>query len=340
MQQLRKDNHYVPKLYLKQWANEGQIPTYRLLVPSDKAPLWKPQSLKGIAFHQHLYTYLVGQEETDEFERWLDREFEGPAEEAIRRVVQGEQMSPEHWRRLVRFSVALDVRTPARLREFLQRQNETLPALMDEIVQRSVSRLQQAASLNEPLPIQSEESDPLAPFKISIEEVAGGAGKVKAEAHVGRRMWIWQMKHLLTKTLGKLPAHRWTILHPPAGMSWPTSDNPLIRLNFQDARNYDFRGGWDVKNGDIMLPLGPRHLLYTCMGNKARPRGSTFDVEAASLIQRMIIEHADRYVFATEPGDIHLIRPRLVCPVTSRAERAAWQNWHSQQSDAERAFAS
>ncbi|WP_123717011.1 DUF4238 domain-containing protein, partial [Pseudomonas poae] len=71
MQQLRKDNHYVPKLYLKQWADKDQILTYRLLVPSDNVPLWKKQSLKGIAFHQHLYTYLAGQEETDEFERWL-----------------------------------------------------------------------------------------------------------------------------------------------------------------------------------------------------------------------------------------------------------------------------
>ena len=95
MQQLRKDNHYVPKLYLKQWAHEGQISTYRLLVPSENVPLWKKQSLKGIAYHQHLYTYLAGQEETDEFERWLDSEFESPAEEAIRRVVREDRMSPE-----------------------------------------------------------------------------------------------------------------------------------------------------------------------------------------------------------------------------------------------------
>ncbi|MCU1722954.1 DUF4238 domain-containing protein [Pseudomonas sp. 5P_5.1_Bac1] len=338
MQQLRKDNHYVPKLYLKQWAKDGQIPTYRLLVPSEKAPLWKHQSLKGIAFHQHLYTYVIGQEETDEFERWLDSEFEGPAEQAIQRAVKGQQMCPEDWRRLVRFAVALDVRTPARLREFLQRQNETLPALMNNLVQQSVSRLESAARLGKPLPVPCEDVDSLAPFSITIEERGDGTGKLKAEAHVGRRMWVWQMKHLLTETLGKLPTHRWTILRPPSGMSWPTSDNPVIRLNYQDSRNYDFKGGWGVKNGDILLPLGPKHLLYTCMGNRARPRGSVLDLTSAGLIRRMIIEHADRYVFATEPGDIHLIRPRLVCPATFTAERAAWQNWHSQQSEAERAF--
>src|SRR5690606_27355925 len=132
MQQFRKDNHYVPKLYLKQWAHEGHISTYRLLVPSENVPLWKKHSLKGIAFHQYLYTYLAGQEETDEFEHWLDSEFESPAEEAIRRVVQEDRMCPEHWRRLVRFAVALDLRTPARLREFIRRQNETLQGLMDK----------------------------------------------------------------------------------------------------------------------------------------------------------------------------------------------------------------
>ncbi|HDS1709066.1 DUF4238 domain-containing protein [Pseudomonas putida] len=338
MERLRKDNHYVPKLYLKQWAKEGQVPTYRLLVPSDKNPLWKSHSLKGIAFHQHLYTYVVGQDETDEFERWLDSEFEGPAEQAIYRAVNDLRMCPDHWRLLIRFAVALDVRTPARLREFLKRQNETLPDLMNDLVQRSVSKLERAVSLREPLPVLSEESDLLAPFRVSIEEGEHGGGRLKTEAYVGRRMWVWQMKHLLTHTLGKLPAHKWTILRPPSGMTWPTSDNPLIRLNFQDGQNYNFKGGWGVKNGDILLPLGPKHLLYTCMGNRARPRGSVLDHVSAGLIRRIIIEHADRYVFATEPGDIHLIRPRLVCPITFTAERTAWQNWHSEQSEAERAF--
>jgi hypothetical protein len=27
--QISKDNHYVPQLYLKRWANEGRVWTYR-----------------------------------------------------------------------------------------------------------------------------------------------------------------------------------------------------------------------------------------------------------------------------------------------------------------------
>lgn len=338
MQELRKDNHYVPKLYLKQWAHEGHISTYRLLVPNENVPLWREQSLKGIAFHQHLYTYLAGQEETDEFERWLDNEFESPAEEAIRRIVQEDRMSPEHWRRLVRFAVALDVRTPARLRQFIRRQNEALPALMDATMLTSVQKLEAAVSRNEPLPHLRDERDALSIFRVSIEERPDGGGQVKAETIVGRRLWIWQMRHLLSKTLSRLPTHRWTILHAPAGRSWPTSDNPLIRLNFQDSKNYDFGGGWEVKNGDIILPLSPKHLLYTCIGNKVWPRGTVLDAGTAQLIQRIIIEHADRYVFSSEPSDIHLIRPRLVCPTTYKNEQAYWQRWHQEQCQAERDF--
>lgn len=266
------------------------------------------------------------------------REFENPAAEAIRRVVQNDRMSLDHWRRLVRFAVALDVRTPARLKEFINRQNDSLQALMDQTMRRSVDQLEAAVRRNEPFPSCSEDKDALSLFKISIEGSPCGGDYVKAEAVVGRRMWIWQMKQLLTNTLGRLPAHKWTVLHPPAGMSWPTSDNPVVRLNFQDATNYDFGGGWGVKNGDIMLPLSPRHLLYTCVGNRVWRRGTVLGAPTAKLIRNIIIEHADRYIFAQEPGDIHLRRPRLACPVTFKNEAAAWQNWHEEQIQTERQF--
>ncbi|WP_417422339.1 DUF4238 domain-containing protein, partial [Halomonas sp.] len=113
MSQFHKANHYVPQLYLKQWSTNRKISTYRLLVPHDNIPLWKHHSLRGIAFHQHLYTYVIGQEETDEFERWLGQEFEAPAEEAIRRAVNNERMKPEHWKNLIRFAVSQDVRKRA-----------------------------------------------------------------------------------------------------------------------------------------------------------------------------------------------------------------------------------
>ncbi|MNP80570.1 hypothetical protein D3C76_1787040 [compost metagenome] len=63
--------------------------------------------------------------------------------------------------------------------------------------------------------------------------------------------------------------------------------------------------------------------------------GTTVDHETALFMRRIIIEHADRYVFSTEPSDVHLIRPRTVCAKQFMAERSAWQNWNREQSEAE-----
>jgi len=333
MQQLRKDNHYVPKLYLKQWAINGKIPTYRLLVPNDKCRLWKNHSIKGIAFHQHLYTYVAAQGETDEFERWLDEEFENPAEESIDRVINEQRLSPQHWHKLIRFLAAQDVRTPVRLREFLARQSRTLEPLLNETLASSIAKLEKAARLG--VRLSAPENSNLSPFKITIERNAEGDGTIRAETVVGRRLWLDSCRHVLSSTICHLMAHRWTILHAPPGITWPTSDNPVIRLNFESPTKYDFHGGWGRKNGNILLPLSPKHLLYTQIGSRPFPRGQTLDEGLARLVRKMIIEHADRYVFAHEESDIEMIRPRRVCAETFKSEQLAWQNWHYEQSKAE-----
>jgi hypothetical protein len=335
MQQIHKDNHYVPKLYLKQWAMAGKIHTYRLLVPNEKLPLWRKHFLKGIAYQEHLYNYFVGGEQTDEIERWLDREFEAPAEEVISRVIREESLSPGQWRTLIRFAMAQDVRTPARYREFVARQSQSLQQLLSETLEQSVAELELAISEGRSLPKPTEiESEPF-PINFKIDRQADGSGMLQAQTILGRRLWLWNIRRLLTETVKKIPMEGWTILKPPPGLNWPTSDNPLIRLNFHSPEKYDFGGGWKVQNGDIFLPLSPTHLLYTCVGNRPQARGTKVDHQTAQLIRRIIIEHADRYVFSAEPSDEHLIRPRVVCPERFMAEQNAWQDWNREQSAAE-----
>ncbi len=335
MQQIHKDNHYVPKLYLKQWATDGKIHTYRLLVPNAKLPLWRKHFLKGIAYQEHLYNYFVGGEQTDEIERWLDKEFEAPAEEVISRVVREERLSPDQWRTLIRFAMAQDVRTPARYREFVARQSQSLQQLFSETLEHSVAELELAISEGRPLPEPPDIESERFPINLMVDRQADGGGMLQAQTVLGRRLWLWNVRHLLTDTIKKIPMEGWTILKPPPGLNWPTSDNPLVRLNFHGPEKYDFGGGWKVQNGDILLPLSPKHLLYTCVGNRPRLRGTTVDYQTARLMRRIIIEHADRYVFSADPSDEHLVRPRVVCPDRFIAEQNAWKDWDREQSAAE-----
>lgn len=335
MNQFHRDNHYVPKFYLKQWASNGRVPTYNLLVPDVRTPSWGMQSLRGIAFRQNLYTNVINGIETDALERWLDREFEAPAESSLKLAVQDQRLEFVDWRLLVRFAMSQDVRTPSRLREFLMRYGTLMPSLLDDVLSNAVAKLE-AGGLPSSRP-QSDAGHGL-PLKVAIRREEDGSGKIQVETIVGRSMWQWGIEHLLTSTINKISVKGWTILKPASGFAWPTSDNPLIRLNYVDDVNYNFSGGWDVPKGDILLPLSPNHLLFRSGGVRPLMRGTRLDQITTGRIQRMIVEHADRFVFAQEPFAVEAIRSRVVDFEAVREERDFWRRWNNDQIAVEQGF--
>ncbi|TOO91867.1 hypothetical protein CGH27_26115, partial [Vibrio parahaemolyticus] len=79
---------------------------------------------------------------------------------------------------------------------------------------------------------------------MEIIDNAKGEFVVKVTSLAGRASWLWSIKHVLTTVADQLHRNKWTILFPTEGMSWYTSDNPVVRLNYEDSKNYDFNGGW------------------------------------------------------------------------------------------------
>jgi hypothetical protein len=333
------DNHYVPNVYLKTWSSANKrVWTYRILVSHENVPLWKPNSIKGIAYRAHLYTSLVAGKESDEIEKWLDREFEAPAAEALQKITSDAQLTDRDWKRLALFLAAQDVRTPARLQENLRRWTTMLPGLIENTLKESVKKLEVARASGQPVSVPKATHTNYIPFRLTTEIESGKTtGKLKGETIAGRGLWLFGIRHLLTKTSHVLAKHRWTILTPPSGIRWFTSDDPVIRLNFQSYDKYDFKGGWGSSGTKILLPLSPRHLLYTQVGHRPPRRGTELPHEKAMMICRFIAEHAHRMIFAAEQDNlIPLLRPRTVSAQLFKDEEKQWQKWHEEQTEAER----
>jgi hypothetical protein len=276
---MHRDNHYVPRHYLKRWEGaNSKLWSYRVLVSHARVPLWRSFSTRSIAYHEHLYTKIAASGESDSVERWLDAEFEPPAEEIIQRVVSDRRLSPENWRVLARFFAAQDVRTPARLLENMSRWRASLPEQMQSTFTESLAQLE-AMTKGERVAL---------PKKGSLRE-----------------------------------------------------DFP-IRVTVE--RREDEPGGWlkaetASVGTDLMLPLGPQHLLFTQIGKPVPPRGTRMSREKAAVVRRLIAEHAHRYVFAVAPDPVvDKSRPRVVDPTMLQRETAEWQRWHAEQSAAERQF--
>jgi len=332
-----RNNHYVPRLYLKRWSSSKDlIWTYRTLVSNSRVPLWKESSIRGVAYHSHLYTRIAAGNESDVIEKWLDREFEAPAEEAIIKATTDQRLTPEDWKCLVRFLAAQDVRTPTSLAEALIRWETEIPNLLEQTVSRAVRRLEDAKASGVVLGIQ--EPDPnrdTFPLRVTAEPSPNPDNAIlKTEIVAGRALWLFSMSHLLENTAKVLHQHKWTILSPPKGLTWVTSDDPVVCLYYRGGR-YDFKGGWKKPGTDIFLPLGPHHLLYTEVGKRPPKRGSI--IQESGLLHRFIVEHAHRMIFSVEPSkEVSQLRPRRVDADAFASENEFWKQWHEGQARAER----
>lgn len=56
---ITRDNHYVPRMYLKNWSVDKQIYTYSLLVQHAKVPYWREEPIKSASAWKDLYTRRV-----------------------------------------------------------------------------------------------------------------------------------------------------------------------------------------------------------------------------------------------------------------------------------------
>ena len=335
----RRDNHYVPQTYLKHWGGtDGRVFAYRVLVPHPNVRLWKPMSVRGLAYHTHLYTRVVANGLTDEVERWLDSEFEAPTGNVIQKVVDDERLTSQDWSHLIRFLAAQDVRPPARLMEMLRRWHQTLPDFMEDTLKESVQELEKSRREGTPLDHSSHINSEYFPCKVMTELVPGEKqGTLGIETVIGRGLWLFSLKQLLTQTVNVLLAHKWSILRSPKGIEWLTSDDPVVRLNYHNPTMYDFRGGWCSIGTEIFLPLSPHHLLYTKIGTKPPQRGTVVSTELAGWLQRFTIEHAHRFIIAQKENEsVSKIRPRIVDPAAFKTEKEQWKRWHEEQIVAER----
>ncbi|EGQ8808859.1 hypothetical protein DLH87_25135 [Vibrio parahaemolyticus] len=334
---VKKDNHFLPQMYLKNWCNEqDKVFQYRKIVQHENVPIWKDYHPSAIGYSQYLYVNTQNGNPDDVLENWFDSNYEFPAKNSIDRVIRNEKLSRDDYKLLANFVALQDLRTPKRYFEHLERSDEkALSDIVEDVVNDVKSKIPPDFKPDG----KARYHDSL-PIKVEIEEDGNDAFIVKVTWLAGRASWLWSIKHVLTTVAEQLHQNSWTILHPANGMSWLTSDNPVVRLNYENEKSYDFNGGWANPNSEVFLPLGPRHLLYTQVGvSPPILRGTKLTVEQTRNINRMIAENCHNFVVSHEKrDDVELLIPRVVDKEKVETEKEHWKNWHLNHRDAELVF--
>ena len=329
------NNHYVPRFYLKNWSDDGKtIYTYSLLVANKDVPYWQRKSIKNVAVWYDLYTRRVNQQEIDDFEAWFDHEFESPAKPIFDKLLNNGKITKAESIIVSRFVAAQHIRTPAKLNEMLAWGKKEIPHVIESTLSKMNRELANGRIHRRMQP--PTESDELLTIKINYDEEQA---LVHVNSVVGKSMYLYFVKHLLTNTVEYMHNHCWHVVHAAKGISFPTSDDPVICLNYRNENDYDFNGGWGLKHGIILMPISPDKLLFTQIGDKGPYDLLSCSPHWSSLFRKMIIQHAHRAVFADKPQKGMLaINPRIVNNALYYEEQQSIANWHENHMSAEEAL--
>jgi hypothetical protein len=329
----------VAQFYLRKWSDDGtRIHAYRLLVSHENVPAWNRVAIKNLGMWPDLYTQLVGGAEVDEFEGWLKVQFEDPVVPVYDKLEAGDELDSQDFARLAMFYAAQDVRTPASLLESLRRWNREIPEMLESVLKDAVAEMSRPASERR-RPADNKTTDELSKtLRVRVDREAPappGMVQLRAEVTPGRSMWLGGIKHILNGVAERLLTHRWSIVEPHPGWEWITCDHPAMRLNYNGPTDYTFTGGWGNPGTDLILPLSPRHLLFTQVGRTNLPR-LRFSLEKTIEIQRLVCERAHREIYARQPVKrVPWFRPRHVDAKMAEEELAQRATWHQEQAAVE-----
>lgn len=317
MNNISRDNHLVPQMYLKAWEdNNNEIHVYDLLVPNRNCSEWKNRTAKGIAFRRDFYTNIENANEEDYLEKIFNERYETPAKEPLTKAISGDKLNAEDWNKLIDFIGIQIIRTEARALEILKTSKNVLAHVMPNELNQIINKLSDENINIKKLNKEKRRLDKNVekfkmPLEGHIEDYDNEKKILKVEATMGKGLYLYMLNdNEVKKILNVLHRHKWQVIDISDDISIPTSDDPVIRLQYCSKDEYNFNGGINQKGVNIIFPISPNKIIYTQVGSGKKVQ---FNEEFSIFIKKIIVEHAYRHIYNSNDDDeIKKIRKREV----------------------------
>lgn len=297
-----KKNHYVPQFYLKQWSADGEhIWQYKKLVPNMNVPLWAYKSTSEIAYEKYLYAQNTGKTLCDDFEKWISQEVENPAKNVISKLISGSTLISSEKIDIARFVLVQQLRTPA----FFLKNQPRWQSLAQEVIIETGEKLQKLFSENR-LTKDSLKGKTQFPKYYQPQVKAtwcakqGGSSGYNIEANIGRATWLSTIRRVSETVVPKMAKYNWRVINASDDIEWPTSDDPVICLNFRSMNDYSFEAGVYTNLANIILPVTPKHIIFAEVGSNHPIDAIDKSPIYSAFFRRIILEHAFINVYCSK----------------------------------------
>lgn len=326
---MRRNNHYNSQMYLKEWECEkNKAMVYELLVSNEKVPLWRKVSIENLCSIDSLFVRLKNKEETDDIEQWFNEKYETPAMKPLNKARRGEKLTHDDIDKIVDFIACEIVRAPAFIERILKiGKSEGKKILESELT--NIKKMKKEYISRNYSKNKKEYNNEMFPTKITMfnNNTKGEKISLKAETIIGKQFYLWIMKWLLENTAEVLHKHKWRIITVHENVKLPTSDDPVICLNYNNENDYNFGGGWGRENGNILFPISSNKIIYTQIGSE-NITDLNVDYKTSRLFKKMIIEHAHMQIISSyEDVEVQNIRKRVVDCEEFKKEKEKWKKF-------------
>lgn len=230
MTQVSRRHHYIPKFWIKRWANdEGLVERYRKHSDGSLDVLLRPP--KSVGYWQDLYKLPEGLPQDVSLEDLFFKKVDDHASKLFHRLLEyGDvQLTGQEAGTLAVFVLSLLHRTPKGFHAVIDASEKMFNEIDDELSQRYSE-------------IRGENDPP------TYEEYRSREGDGAARRTFFRNFPKMILSENMVEFIGRLHWHRLT--RPSNCHELLLSDDPLIRTN-----------GLKKKDGHIAFPLSPDHLL-------------------------------------------------------------------------------
>lgn len=107
---------------------------------------------------------------------------------------------------------------------------QLFPKMIDETVSKLNKEAQRIKRGGLSPQLKNVTKDNLFPMRVNVDKENSA---VEIIAIVGRGLYLHNLKRLLTSTLKVVEHHDWQVIHASEDVSFPTSDDPVICMNYE-----------------------------------------------------------------------------------------------------------
>lgn len=303
--QITRNNHYVPRFYLRLWSKNGNtVQVYNGIIKNEAMRGWRSCSIRSAACWPDFYTDTLDGQDDDKFER-LMQSFEDDAKRAIEKMRHDAELDQRDMHDLIQFAIAQSARTPSFMLYSQKLLERTLQSALEDVITK-LERAFTDGSIHERNAATPGRDEPDLRAMMMNIEVDKDEAIVRAETCMGRQNFMAVALRYIEGAAGNLlQSCNWVILETSDHLL--TSDNPVTFLHFHG------RGKWTVGLDEglithptiVYMPLTPHHAMLTQIGCVREEMDSVeMTDELYQILQMGTVFNARRYIYSASQNDL------------------------------------